>query len=136
MSIFLVAAAALQAAAPPAVPPPGAAANWVEIGSTEQRRAWIDAGGLRRDGDLVRVSGRIRFAAVDETGAQRLTYENEIDCAARTWRVLNFTATAPDGSVVTRADDLYEQLEPIRPGTNAAEIYTLVCPAAAATTPS
>jgi hypothetical protein len=132
MSIFLV-AAALQAAVPHTAAPPGAAENWVEVGSNEQRRAWIDTGGLRRDGDLVRVSGRIRFAEVDEAGAQRLTYENEIDCAARTWRVLSFTATAPDGSVVTRAADLGEQLEPIRPGTNAAEIYTLVCPAAAST---
>ena len=124
-AFFLIAAAAAQAAVPaPAADPD----RWVEIGSNAERRAFVDRQGIRRDGDLLRVPGRIEFSSEDASGARFLVYVNEIDCPRRQWRILSYSTQAANGRIIssetTPAD---EPMEPIRAGANGEAIHEMFC---------
>jgi hypothetical protein len=124
---FLVfAAAAAQQTAP--VPRTGPVPGWVEHGSTADHRAYIDPEAVSRDGDRVRMRGRLILAKPDETGMRILDFEQELDCAGRRWRLRVMEAKDGDGRTLRRTvlpDE--EPFQPIRDGTNAVDFERRYC---------
>ena len=129
MIVFvLFAAAAAQQPAPAPAPATGIVPGWVEIGSTAQQRAFVDPEAVSREGSRVRMRGRLILAKPDETGMRTLDFQQELDCAARTWRVVSLEAKGEDGrELVRHVAPADEPFQPIRAGSNAVEFERRYC---------
>lgn len=107
-----------------------AAAIWVPIGVSDTRlRVFFERDSVRdhaghrlarvRIGSPQRIAGRIVLVYQDE----------EIDCAARTWRLIGFDARDADDRVVKRsaAGTPPSAMLPGVPGTIGGEVIAAVC---------
>lgn len=107
-----------------------AAAAWIPVGISDTRlRIFFEARSVREQ------AGR-RFARVRIGSPQRiagpivLVYQDEeIDCKARTWRLIGFDARDADDRVMKRADTRKpgDAMLPGLPGTIGGEVIAAVC---------
>jgi hypothetical protein len=127
--LALFASALIAAQAPAAQDrPAGVDPSWIEVGSNGERRGFIDPQAVGREGSRVRVRGRIILTRPDQHGTQILDYQNELDCAARSWRIVSFVASGANGNVTERhTAEANAPFEKIRPGSNGAELESRFC---------
>jgi hypothetical protein len=133
----MLAFALALAAAPAAAGPPAAASGerWVAFFEPTEGgiNAW-DAASLVREGELVRVWVLWDMAGVAGAPFREARLHNEIDCAARTGRVLSF-ATYGEGGAESSGSDEAGAHEPIRPGTAGEGLWNALCSEAARSFP-
>jgi len=123
--MFLLAAAAAVAVAAPAQ-----AQNWIEVQRTKDGVVvYFDAASPARTGSRVRVT--LRYVMPDSYNASYGIALTELDCQARTARIVEMTNYLAGGEVVNR----FGGTEPdaIRDGTAWATVAEAVCTAPAGT---
>ena len=124
VALALAGAAAAQQPSGSAAPTP----DWAEVQGGDGVRAFVDRRSIRRQGDLLRYSGRILYPEPDENGVVELLHVGEIGCSARRYRTLSFEALAPGGAVVARYESPPEEPTiPINDGSNNDALHAEHC---------
>src|SRR5688500_18966361 len=96
----LLAALLLVAAASP--PPAG---EWVLFFEhSEGGTSYYDSGSVERTGPVLRVWARWDRSEAEKPPFREGRIQNEIDCAARTARILRYTAYDAEGGIVVTSD--------------------------------
>lgn len=116
---FLVAFLALSAAS-------ATAQSWVEVGSDQEVIHYVDADGLSRAGDVVRVTKRAVYRSpqpIGDTPGLPLIAESlgvvEDDCRLEQHRVVSIALLGVDGTTIWSSGDMrrvWESIEPDSPG--------------------
>jgi hypothetical protein len=119
MLCLLAAAGALFAS-------PASAQNWTEVQRTKDGVVvYFDAANTPRTGSRVRVT--LRYVMPETYNAAYGIALTELDCAARTARIVEMTNYRAGGEVVNRYDGT--EPDPIREGTAWATVEQAVCTA-------
>ena len=119
----LLAALLLVDAAPP--PPAG---EWIVFFEhSEGGTSYYDSGSVERSGTVVRVWARWDRSGVKDAPFHDGRIRNEIDCAARTVRILRYTAYDAAGGIVVTGDAPL-RTDAIRDGTVAWGLARALCP--------
>ncbi len=115
----LIAAAAMLAL-------PAMAQTWVEVGRDPEVVHYVDAAGLSRDGDIVRVTKRAVYhdpQPIGDTPGLPLIVESvgmvEDDCKLGQHRVISIRLLGADGTIIWSSGDMrrvWESIEPDSPG--------------------
>ena len=118
---MILAALALAAAQP------AAQGEWVFFFEHDEGgRSAFDSGTVQREGDIVRVWARWDRSVVTGSPFREARIHEELDCAARTVRILAFAGYAADGREVARSDEAAE-VTPVTPGTVGGGLYLALC---------
>lgn len=120
--LTFAAALALAADAPPI-------GRWHEIGRDEEQTDSLDLASIEGTGTRRTAWTRAQYAAPREGAIVTDMYQNEYDCAARTfsliaWRRLDASGRETDRGVIPAAA---RRTGPIRPGTIGADEIALIC---------
>jgi hypothetical protein len=75
--------------------------KWVQVGHNKGTLSYVDRLSYERSGDLVRFDGRIKLKKPDPAGVSTIRHRSEVDCAARTMRLLSFSGHRRNGAAVT-----------------------------------
>jgi len=102
------------------------AQTWVEVGSDQEVIHYVDAAGLARAGDVVRVSKRAVYRSpqpIGETPGLPLIAESlgvvEDDCKMEQHRVVSIALLGVDGTTIWSSGEMrrvWERIEPDSPG--------------------
>ncbi|HEX8643831.1 MAG TPA: surface-adhesin E family protein [Allosphingosinicella sp.] len=116
----------LVAAAAAAFASPASAQSWTEVQRTKDGVVvYFDAAGAARTGSRVRVT--LRYDMPESYDAAYGIAQTELDCAARTARIVEMTNYRAGGEVVNRFGGT--EPDPIRDGTAWATVADAVCTA-------
>lgn len=95
--------------------------SWRAASRAGDQQAFIDTTSIRRTGDRVRFLREIRMSGIRQfQGGER--YDRigaviEVDCQARTLVTISLYAKLGDATIASGDGD--DEIEPVRPGTNA-----------------
>jgi hypothetical protein len=109
---------------------PALSENWRLVSKVADIPGYIDTDSLKRDGDKIRFRLEMRFPETQGTPAgrryDRIASTVEIDCRAKTYRILRIGAKVGEISVFGgKSPD--KSVNPVRPGTAVDDEMRAVC---------
>jgi hypothetical protein len=104
-------------------------ARWHETGRDSERVDAVDLASIEGDGQVRRAWSRVDYARARDGGVMTVLYQNEYDCARRTysllaWRRLGADGREADAGTVPAGD---RRTDAIQPDTIGADEIALVC---------
>jgi hypothetical protein len=105
----------------------GGAANWVPLTENDQGPISIDTRSVERDGSRVAAWYRTDLRQPGENNEIVWMDRREVDCDARTIRLLAFSERRADGSTAASNPDVNGQAGPIQPNSVGAAMYDHLC---------
>lgn len=76
----------------------GGGGEWSEVSGAGQGRGFVDRGSIRLEGGKLSYRGRTLLPKPDAQGVVEIVHQGEIDCRAKTFRILVLELFGPGGA--------------------------------------